>query len=327
MKALFIGTRFEAFKILEKNSLIESIVTTKKSYVDKYVDKSKYKFRYVNLETDLVLEDDVEFKVVSDTDFSINTSKTPTAPRPGIPDKTKFVFNIANPCNMSSEFLGSPGTVSPIAFAQNFPTLTEQPSYVLELPHSPRMQSSDISSSYKIRHKDGLNADLVKPTFVYEKMNDQSAVDMLYLMESSKGFYPFRYVSPEPYAVSFFNCAKWSHEFVYKNNHKITLDLSRSEVSRTVAEKSPLMKASGLFDSGISISASNNFQVCPFGAESIDDPKITAKGEITISNDSSIPNKIYSIGLGYTGSVMEEDVPFSLFYLKELGFFFYSIEL
>ena len=48
MKSIFIGTRIEAFKILEKNSLVQSIVTTKKSYVDRYVDKSKYKLKYVN---------------------------------------------------------------------------------------------------------------------------------------------------------------------------------------------------------------------------------------------------------------------------------------
>ena len=48
MKSIFIGTRIEAFKISEKNSLVQSIVTTKKSYVDRYVDKSKYKLKYVN---------------------------------------------------------------------------------------------------------------------------------------------------------------------------------------------------------------------------------------------------------------------------------------
>ena len=70
MKALFIGTRFEAFKILEKNSLIESIVTTKKSYVDKYVDKSKYKFRYVNLENKKKI---FEFIKISNVDLILSS--------------------------------------------------------------------------------------------------------------------------------------------------------------------------------------------------------------------------------------------------------------
>lgn len=70
MKALFIGTRLEAFKILEKNSLIQSIITTKKSYVDKYVDKSKYRFIYVNLENKKKI---FEFIKVSNVDLILSS--------------------------------------------------------------------------------------------------------------------------------------------------------------------------------------------------------------------------------------------------------------
>ena len=48
MKAIFIGTRIEAFKVLEQYSNIQSVITTQKSFVDKYIDKSKYKIKYVN---------------------------------------------------------------------------------------------------------------------------------------------------------------------------------------------------------------------------------------------------------------------------------------
>tara|TARA_R110000824_G_scaffold14858_5_gene62881 strand:+ start:3659 stop:13675 length:10017 start_codon:yes stop_codon:yes gene_type:complete len=276
-------------------------------------------FRYVYLKEDLVLELDIEFEVVADKDFSINTSEQPDKVRPDVPKKTKFLFHLINPCNLSSEFMSDPKGVSPIGFTQNTATLTEQPSYVLGLPHSPRIQSSDISSSYKIRHKDGINADLVKPVFVYEKMDDQSTMDLLYFIESSLGYYPFRYVSPQPYGISFFNCTKWDHEFVYKNNHKITLDLSQSEVSPIVAYESLPMMASGVFNSGISISQNNGFRLCPFDAKSTDELQIAAQGQITIKNDSSLPNKIYTIGLGTTGLSDNKDVPFALFNLSNIN--------
>ena len=49
MKSIFIGTRIEAFKILEKHSLVQHVITKKNSYIDKYIDKSKYNLKYVNL--------------------------------------------------------------------------------------------------------------------------------------------------------------------------------------------------------------------------------------------------------------------------------------
>lgn len=49
MKSIFIGTRIEAFKILEKYSLVQYVITKKNSYVDKYIDRSKYNLKYVNL--------------------------------------------------------------------------------------------------------------------------------------------------------------------------------------------------------------------------------------------------------------------------------------
>ena len=49
MKSIFIGTRIEAFKILEKYSLVQYVITKKNSYIDKYIDKSKHNLKYVNL--------------------------------------------------------------------------------------------------------------------------------------------------------------------------------------------------------------------------------------------------------------------------------------
>jgi phosphoribosylglycinamide formyltransferase-1 len=49
MISIFIGTRIEAFKILEKYSLVQHIITKKNSYVDKYIDKTKHNIKYVNL--------------------------------------------------------------------------------------------------------------------------------------------------------------------------------------------------------------------------------------------------------------------------------------
>ena len=49
MKSIFIGTRYEAFKVLEHYSKIQSVVTVKKSFVDKFIDKKIYKTKYVNL--------------------------------------------------------------------------------------------------------------------------------------------------------------------------------------------------------------------------------------------------------------------------------------
>ena len=49
MKSIFIGTRIEAFKILEKYSLVQHIITKKNSYVDKYIDKTKHNIKYVSV--------------------------------------------------------------------------------------------------------------------------------------------------------------------------------------------------------------------------------------------------------------------------------------
>ncbi len=48
MKSIFIGTRIEAFKVVSLKTKIEFVITKKKSFIDKYVDKRKYKIFYVD---------------------------------------------------------------------------------------------------------------------------------------------------------------------------------------------------------------------------------------------------------------------------------------
>ena len=48
MRSIFIGTRIEAFRVLEKCTLVKSLVTKKNSYVDRLINKNKYKLFYIN---------------------------------------------------------------------------------------------------------------------------------------------------------------------------------------------------------------------------------------------------------------------------------------
>ena len=48
MKSIFLGTRIEALKILNLYTNLQLIFTTKNSYIDKYIDKSKFKIKYIN---------------------------------------------------------------------------------------------------------------------------------------------------------------------------------------------------------------------------------------------------------------------------------------
>ena len=48
MKSIFIGTRIEALKVLNLYTNLKLIFTIKNSYIDKYIDKSKFKVIYIN---------------------------------------------------------------------------------------------------------------------------------------------------------------------------------------------------------------------------------------------------------------------------------------
>ena len=48
MDSLFIGTRFEAFKILSINTNVKLIITKKFSFIDKFVNKNLFRVIYVN---------------------------------------------------------------------------------------------------------------------------------------------------------------------------------------------------------------------------------------------------------------------------------------
>ena len=48
MRSIFIGTRIEAFRAMEKCTSVKSVFTEKNSYVDRLINKSKYKLFYVN---------------------------------------------------------------------------------------------------------------------------------------------------------------------------------------------------------------------------------------------------------------------------------------
>ena len=48
MKSIFIGTRIEALKVLNLYTNLQLIFTTKNSYIDKYIDKNKFKIKYIN---------------------------------------------------------------------------------------------------------------------------------------------------------------------------------------------------------------------------------------------------------------------------------------
>ena len=48
MKSIFIGTRIESFSIFKKYNSVQKVITTKNSYIDRYINKRKYKVIYVN---------------------------------------------------------------------------------------------------------------------------------------------------------------------------------------------------------------------------------------------------------------------------------------
>ena len=48
MKSLFLGTRLEALMEVSLKTKVIKVITTKKSYIDKYANKNKFKITYVD---------------------------------------------------------------------------------------------------------------------------------------------------------------------------------------------------------------------------------------------------------------------------------------
>ena len=48
MKSVFLGTRLEALMEVSFKTKVIKVITTKKSYIDKYANKNKFKITYVN---------------------------------------------------------------------------------------------------------------------------------------------------------------------------------------------------------------------------------------------------------------------------------------
>ena len=48
MKSVFLGTRLEALMEVSFKTKVIKVITTKKSYIDKYANKNKFKITYVD---------------------------------------------------------------------------------------------------------------------------------------------------------------------------------------------------------------------------------------------------------------------------------------
>lgn len=173
-----------------------------------------------------------------------------------------------------SIYISNPDKIAkfPWAKVRNF---EHKPSLTFNLPNTPTNIKTDFLKFYQKEYKKEINQNMSKFTVVFDQRDDEEAAEILQFLESHLGYRKFSYTLPRPYIAdsgpettpsrkrtSVFYCPGWSHEIVYKNNHKITATFIESATSFSE-------KLSDMRGPCVSASAFNlitNHELCTFSS-------------------------------------------------------------
>lgn len=142
-----------------------------------------------------------------------------------------------------SIYISNPDKIAKFPWAQ-VRNLEHRPTLTFTLPNTPKHIKTDFIKFYQKEYKKEINQNMSQFTIVFDQRDDQEAAEILQFLESHLGYKKFRYTMPRPYIsdsnpettqsrkrTSTFYCPGWSHEIVYKNNHKITATFIESATS------------------------------------------------------------------------------------------------
>jgi phage-related protein len=158
-------------------------------------------------------------------------------------DKDDFDLLIPAVRGRSSIYLRDPDRIPKFPWAQ-VRNLEHRPSLTFTLNATPTNIKSDFVKYYEKRYKKEINQNMSTFTVVFDQRDDEETLEILQFLESHLGYKKFKFPMPRPHQSdassittqsrkggSAFYCPSWSHEIVYKNNHKITATFIESSTS------------------------------------------------------------------------------------------------
>lgn len=157
-------------------------------------------------------DDNISFEAMDDIDISMT--------------ENKMEIIIPNPCYKHSLFLKE--VYEEIDYPYNkIKSFKFLPSYVLEVNHEPKSKKADIDRIYNPPYKYGINANNnFSLNFVFDNRSEKECASLLAFFERHLGYKSFKVQLPDPYAKQrnqrFFYCPSWDHQYIYKNNHRVT---------------------------------------------------------------------------------------------------------
>ena len=158
-------------------------------------------------------------------------------------DKDDFDLLIPAVRGRSSIYLEDPDRIPKFPWAK-VRNLEHRPSLTFTLNATPTNIKSDFVKYYEKKYKKEINQNMSTFTVVFEQRDDEETLEILQFLESHLGYKKFKFPMPRPHQSdtssittqsrkggSAFYCPSWSHEIVYKNNHKITATFIESATS------------------------------------------------------------------------------------------------
>lgn len=144
-----------------------------------------------------------------------------------------------------------------------------KPSLGLSFNQKPRVKRMSMGKGYTQVYNDGINESLLNFEVKFKNRDDAECRAILHFLEQHKGSIPFEFKPPAPYDKDrSFVCQRWSHNYVYKNNHTITAKFEEFPIFLTADQRdSGVMgdqpysnkKAKLIFTSPILIRKQNDF--------------------------------------------------------------------
>ncbi len=141
----------------------------------------------------------------------------------------------------TSMYIDDPDSVLeyPWSHLRNFDYM---PTMAFTMSNTPKYLQTDFIKYYDKKYKKTINSNLAQINITFEQRSDEEARAILLFLESHLGYKKFSLDLPRPYLIGsdnnipeeiignhVFYCPSWSHEIVYKNNHKITATFFESK--------------------------------------------------------------------------------------------------
>lgn len=171
-----------------------------------------------------------------------------------------------------------------------------KPSVGLTVDQNPRTKEIALGG-YTQQYSDGINESLLKLSLNFNNRSDEEAYAILHFLEQHYGSMPFLFTPPAPYDSSQnFICESWTHTYVYKNNHNISVEFEQYPFNMTAQEidnnSTPpeTSDAELIFQSPISFSKQDDGEVLRIGQK--------VKRRVNIKNVGDENLGIYGISVG-----------------------------